>query len=1246
MRGIYRSKIVTAIYVVYTLWGVQAAWAVKGTPIPIPVELRTSVRGAAPAAGCDTVQYDDGAARYVWLSPDSFGDTMQFVRFSPAFTCTLKTVQFWVGDSALGRIGTPGVTVDIYSESGGFPDTLITSTTVPFGSLVNYPAGPNLADFSSQNLTFDRDFCVVLHRSGTNADTMALISDSTLTPQMRSGEYYVGPGWELIVDGWGVDVNLFVRAELCCGDPPSCTPGSQPEWATYGGSFARAFKSSASVSNQCRLTLDWITQGDSVVNASNISAFSNVTVKDSLAFLCFWNYLSCFDVRTGAKLWSTPRDTFPNFGQDMRCEVTVDDSLVYLGGGGFRSFNCVRAADGSIVWSHNTLSVPGPLGNTKFCPSVIKDSVVYMASERLPGEVFAFNKYTGTLFSGWATNPRMLNEGGVYNGLSSDGDSLLFVGSASAPNAITGGRLHALRLSNGTIKWELEDPSAKFLDPKLDAEDFTGALAYENGILYYQSNIRDDASGFDHFPWDGSCGAIDVNLEDGTGAGILWVASAPVGRALYGGPVLGEGVVYIGNDGIFVGTQNPKGVIALNKSNGSRLWHNPLDGAGVPMPLTVTCEAGGQPYVFAGTRGGLWYLLDGFTGDAIWSRTFSGIVHGTVVLDNQVLVSTRSSLAGNGNGQLASFTLAATNRPRMVVNQLSVFSTNALPGSGNSTTDTIVNALSNVGCADLVVSNFGVDTVTLSASILPEEPEWAQGAAWAADRQASHWLDFADAFPHRPYVSQMKHGLLRAGLDEVDGLWKPQAREFAREALTASASQVVTVENLTPATVVSGNSLDIALRINETGQVPRTTVRNYITLNTNDPDFFPEDTGNTLLGFPVIAVDAIFGYARQRDTLRGMDALSQVTNHGAMGVNDDAIFYVQGDNTASLFDGTFLVSGKIQDTARTAWDVYDWLEFQPDSFLTVAYDTVLATTTGFDQVTGTVARSQYVDSIGFPDSINARAFGLSVRETQVGLNQVGSGAPSFKLVGQCVVNRNATPIDSPLYLGTFTDFDVESGTNNVDTTHVTAWATVYEYDPPSNRSAYGVIKLPKPGTIFRQPNGTLDTATGFRGVYAVYNPDEVYPSGLFQPIANYIYGYIAGTGLRSRGGFNRDDDMSLACTFDRVTLGGNDTAYVFYALFGTALGGNLDAAAQSAAMGANLMAGFARGDVNGDLNYNFLDLVWLYDWIQSGGTTASPIPRAAQGDVNADGNVNMADVNYLENFLYNDGPAPVGQWWW
>ena len=298
--------------------------------------------------------------------------------------------------------------------------------------------------------------------------------------------------------------------------------------------------------------------------------------------------------------------------------------------------------------------------------------------------------------------------------------------------------------------------------------------------------------------------------------------------------------------------------------------------------------------------------------------------------------------------------------------------------------------------------------------------------------------------------------------------------------------------------------------------------------------------------------------------------------------------------------------------------------------------------TGFDVLTGTVAQAKYVDSIGFPDSTVTYALGVQVREQQLGFN-IGAGSESsFKLVRQCIINRSATPVDSVIYLGAFMDWDVESGANNVDTTHWTEWSAVYEYDPSSNQSSYGIVKLPKPGTPFMEPGGATKTATGFYSTYAVYNPDEVYPGDL----VSGIHGYLATAGLNSAGGFDLDDDMSLACALDTVHLGGNDTVYVQYAVFGWMGGGNLDDQAVNAARVANVVAGFKRGDVNFDNRYDFLDLVWLYDWIASGGTTASPVPKAEQGDVNADGSVDMADVTYLEAFLYNDGPAPIGSWWW
>jgi outer membrane protein assembly factor BamB len=1217
--------------------------ALKTIAQPIPL---SAVDAKSPAA-CQTIQYDDDFAWYVWPSPDAFGDTMQFVRFTPGFACTLKTVEFFLYQDA--TVGTPGARISIYSAVGSFPDTVISFIDVPNANIVYAPL-PNSVDFSAQNLVFNSDFCVVIQRIGAVSDTLVLLSDSSST-NLRSGEYYAPPdvppvGWELIVDGWGIDIDFMIRATMCCGAPPPCVPGSQADWPTLGGSFQRTFRSSAAVSNSCQLTLDWITQGDNTA-AVDISPYTNVVVSDSLAFLSFYEQLACFNTRTGDTLWKFRETGNLWLGQDLRCNVTVDDSLVYVGGASFRAFSCLRVVDGSVKWSRNVIDGGSFLGFTRFAPSVIVGDVIYMATEATPGEVWAIDKYTGANDPSWSTNPRTFAEGIVFNALSTDGDSLLFVGTLANTGALTNGRLYAVRVSNGTIKWELEDPGAKKLgNLTLDEEGFTGSLSYENGILYYQSNIQDVADGYDHFPWDGTAGAIDVNLEDGTGAGILWVVSSPVGRGLYGGPVLGEGIVYLNLDGAFTGAANPKGVMALNKSNGAVLWHNPLDGGGVPMPLTVTCEPDGTPYVFAGSRAGIWYLLNGNTGDVIWTRTFSGIVNGTAVLDSQVLVSTRSSVLGTTNGQLASFSVSGSNRSRMQVHQTTPFATNALPGSGSNTVDTIYGALSNSGCADLVISSFGIDTAALSALVTQIEPQLAARAANLADRMAPSYMGFASAFPTGPSMIDLKVGLLRGDIgDEAPAT---PVRSWTRRAVvSALAPQVVTVETTTPATVVAGDSLDIVIRIDETGQTPRTSVTNYVTLANNDPDFFPEDSAGTSL-LPAIQVDAVFGYAAQQDTFPAIEAYTVVTNHGSFGEGTDNIFYVPGDATASLYDGTFLITGKLDDTVRTAWDLYDWAEFEPDTFLIVTYDTALGTYSGADTVYGNVAQAKYIDSIGFPESTVTYAYGVEVRETQVSFNLTQDQVDSlnWKVIQWCVINRTGSPVDSVLYLGAFADFDLEGGNNNVDTTHVNDWNAVYQYAPSSNLSAYGFVKLPAPGASYKELDGSMKTGSRYYSVYAVHNPTEVYDGGGFDPLVDHINEYLRTPGLRSRAGFARNEDMAMAVALDTVHLGPFDTAYVRMAIYATNAGGDLDDAARSAGYSANLTAGFYRGDVNADSEYDFLDIVRLYRYVVAPGSSLRPVVKDLQGDVNADGAVDMVDVVYLENYIYGGGPAPIGQWWW
>lgn len=196
--------------------------APKGKPVVMSGNVTLPEFESLSANHCQSILYHDGdfSLVFTWLSPNRFGDTMQFTRFTPPFSCTLKTVSVWVADTADGAKGAPGLTVEIYSADGLFPDTIISSMSVPYDSLMFWRAGPTVVDFSAQNLIFGSDFCVVMRRSGTAADTMLLISDtSSAAGNMRSGEFTLFGGlndWELMVDGWGVDIDFMVQVEMCC----------------------------------------------------------------------------------------------------------------------------------------------------------------------------------------------------------------------------------------------------------------------------------------------------------------------------------------------------------------------------------------------------------------------------------------------------------------------------------------------------------------------------------------------------------------------------------------------------------------------------------------------------------------------------------------------------------------------------------------------------------------------------------------------------------------------------------------------------------------------------------------------------------------------------------------------------------------------------------------------------------------------------------------------------------------------
>jgi hypothetical protein len=64
---------------------------------------------------------------------------------------------------------------------------------------------------------------------------------------------------------------------------------------------------------------------------------------------------------------------------------------------------------------------------------------------------------------------------------------------------------------------------------------------------------------------------------------------------------------------------------------------------------------------------------------------------------------------------------------------------------------------------------------------------------------------------------------------------------------------------------------------------------------------------------------------------------------------------------------------------------------------------------------------------------------------------------------------------------------------------------------------------------------------------------------------------------------------------------------------------------------------YIKGDVNHDLAVDVGDVIYLVNYLYSGGP--EPLPLES-GDVNCDGIVNVGDVVYLVNYLFRGGPPP------
>jgi hypothetical protein len=552
---------------------------------------------------------------------------------------------------------------------------------------------------------------------------------------------------------------------------------------------------------------------------------------------------------------------------------------------------------GAVIWSRNVSALDPPnqplnVGATGWTSSILSGGFIYFTQET--GWVYKLDAATGLDAAGSPLQlPDVVNGKVPYNALTSDGTKL-WVGDADGIG--TDGSIYQIDMATFTIDWQLTNPSYIFTGDVdfYEPEGFPGSMAYEDGILYYHSLVRDDASGFSHFPQTGVLGAIDVTVEDGSGNGVLWVNPASTNPLAapgtvpssynYSGPAVGPEFVYTTSRGFFGGTTEPDGVAAWSKTFGVRIWYHGytnlgnlggvavLDDVRCPTPATVFCGPDNVEYLFTSHVDGYLRLFNGFTGDAVWRRPHTGRQRGTAMIDDAIVTLTRNGGPLTGGGSITYKEVGVDPRPRLQIDSQYVFRT-ASPGDA-AATDNVVGAIQNTGCVTLNVTNYDnqADVPPPTAARVSNVNPMLSRAAQSVTRNLAGYDAMLSA-------SSKSMAIAKTALDIDDNYDESLVRTFARHARTAVDPLFLTAVT-GPATVAAGASADLTITYDETGLTNNTGYLNYIEYVTDDPDYWEQDLTGTLL-VPFTTVNLFIGCPDAFDLMTIGRGTAWITNWGA-----------------------------------------------------------------------------------------------------------------------------------------------------------------------------------------------------------------------------------------------------------------------------------------------------------------------------------------------------------------------------
>ncbi len=1206
---------------------------------------------------CQT-EYDYCGLAYFWRLPDRYGDVGDYQKISATGVgCRLEEIRIALYDTGDAGTYTTNSEVQIYASDGGsgLPGTLLGAVTITPAEYVMYPAMQTV-DVSGMNILYDDDLWVGIE--SLTSDTLLgirTLSDDGSCGDLQSCENWAGSFFYML-DDWGTDYNFVMEADMCCIPPDerTCTPGEN--WPTTGHDYRRTAASQNSTGDaRCQQAVSWVNEdADGFV-------YARPMISDGIVVAMYHSKLQAFDIANGALLWQ--RNGLPELGSSLRNSVTIDNGVIFAGGGNARSFSAFDLVTGATIWSHNVLNNPGYeayAGNLIYTTSVVLNGVVYFGTTA--GEFVALDAVTGLAYAGWTgANPMML-DGDVQVTTSSNGSSVIYVGTDGAFGN-GNGTLYAIDAATGAINWSLtnDGTGSGLLGYDVDGdttytvttEIFQGPISVDaDGSLYFITSFNDEIAGAP----SGGYYRVDAN------GSVVWAKGGKFQR--FTGPV--QDVSHVIFQSLRAWTSETIQMDALKKSSGGNLWTSDPSQEGMAwVEGALSCEPLLPDLYYTGNGTGEFLAVNSDDGSIAFSyeyvQSISGRFSGAAIDPSHVVMSNRQ-------GDLYCFTNQA-DRPRLAINTYDTLI--PIPFfTPDGTEVTYPTVFFNNGCADLTYSLTADDSPVSVTGTSVDPNRLARLQAAANSMTDNSYPELASTL-----VKAQRVDANTFDADYTESAYsKDSYSNMAAYAPPAWLNFMVT----TTGTLLEGEALDVVYNING-NLVFRGAQRCYVTIETNDAFYI-----NSATEFPVVQLGVLGGCLQSEDVLifgAAEENTAPVHNTGEFGnQNTSNFFSFDGDGAAYWQGGLFYMAAPtggddFTSPFRMAWTTDSWHGGDPPDFWnsllpdprcgacepTLTPDPVLLGRMShdggqtYDDVFGYGAAYRYIDSVvnfacnGSWDWSevncaydNALTLGIGVDETMYGV--VGEAALANVVIYRMdIENRNHPAAIDDVYVGSFQDFDLESNGNDAwkfDQATSISWGSSCTGVDVSATKVYGMGKIPM----------DVDPMIGVRTVDAnqgMWHNDNIALDSMYYWMTQQP-GATAQVGLDLN--WPCDPNSSSAdrngwFSFNMLNFDTNGLYSMGVYIFG--FGGadvNDDARYTDLAILVNQFCGFSRGDINDDGAINLADIVALHNMLNAGGN--GPLFEHL-ADVNNDGAVDMGDVLYLATYYFDctcTAPAPVGAW--